>query len=606
MILRIQNIEKHYDRPVLQGVTHEFQAGKLYVIKGVSGCGKSTLLNILGGVERDFGGSLRWDDGKAHRAAYIFQSSLLISRLTLLENLELFCGDPRRIRSLCQRLGIEALLEKYPEQLSGGERQRAAIARALLREPELVLADEPTASLDGENSQSIAALMAELRRAGRIMIVATHEDCFDEYADEILYLDYGRLRRGEETEERTPEPEQSRAEPPKAPRLHPFRYALRHKPELLRLKKLLALAFAFLLVLLVFTLRTNFSAESAEFLKDRYPMDLVPFYRNSFDAFPHKELLTVYEDYQITEEGVTGLYLMPEKDSVFGIRGMIQAGRFPETPTEVLVNPPFLRARFPEAENPDACLGKQIAFGGERLTVAGVTAELTEGKAERFSAADLYYRRRVEGPCLFLPYESIRALGEKQDNEFLMTVCEGMSESPELLELMTRWKEGEGPNQFYGEIKDIRQLLDLAVWALFGVLVVVYGMCCVFLVTVVHTELFSRKRELGYLQIFGLSRFRVLRLILAEYLLKLGGALLLALTVFGAVFGLYCLILGRGIALDPFALPAIFLLCALYLLSALGSAGVFLKQSPHSLITDGRPGRGERNRDLNCRSKEIT
>lgn len=586
MKLTIRNIQKSYDRPVLKEVSHAFRSGRLYVIKGVSGCGKSTLLNILGGVERDFGGSLRWEDGKAHNVGYVFQNSLLISRLTLEENLEMICGDREKIRTLCQRLGIDALLDKYPEQLSGGERQRGAIARALLREPELILADEPTASLDAENTRSVAALIAALRDAGRIVIVATHEDCFDRYADELLELDYGKLTRKEINDTKTVTCGGIPPKRPKAPRLRPFRYALRHKPELLRFKNLLPLGFAFLLVLLVSTLRVNFSGESVEFLKDRYPMDLAVFYRRSFEDFTHKGLLRVYEDFRITEEGVTGLYLMPEKDSVLGIKGMVQAGRFPASPSEILVNPAFVRKRFGTEVKFQQCLGRQIHLGGKELTVAGITAELTEGAAEEYLSADLYYRRRVEGPCVFIPYETIRSIGTPQDGEFLMTVCAGMSDSPELLDLVKNGREGESPNQFYGKIEDLRQLLDLGVLALLAVLLAVYGMCCVFLITMVHGDLFSRKRELGYLQIFGLSKGRVLRLILAEYLLRLGGALLLAMTVFVLMYCLYCLAFGRFLSLDPLCLPALLLLFIIYLSSVLVSAGVFLKRSAHALITE--------------------
>jgi hypothetical protein len=202
-------------------------------------------------------------------------------------------------------------------------------------------------------------------------------------------------------------------------------------------------------------------------------------------------------------------------------------------------------------------------------------------------SADVYYRRNLNGPCVFIPYETIREIGVKQENEFVMTVCEGMSESEELLRRVGGGMEGGSPNQFYSTIRDIQQVLDIVALALLGVLIVIYVMCCVFLVTIVHTDLFSRKRELGYLQIFGLSKGRVLRLILAEYVLKLFGALLLSLTSFAAIFGVYCLFVGRWIAVDLLSLSAVLtLLAAIYLLSALISAAVFLRKNIRSLITE--------------------
>ena len=316
-------------------------------------------------------------------------------------------------------------------------------------------------------------------------------------------------------------------------------------------------------------------------------MDLLPLFRAAYERFPDKGLLTVYEEYRFEEDGVTAVYLMPEKDSVLGIDGMLAAGRFPEAATEVLVDPVFAAQRLGGAEPPAACLGTTFLLGGQDLTVAGVTAELTEPSVAKNLSADVYYRKNLNGPCVFIPYETIRALGGKQENEFVMTVCAGMSESEELLRRVQR-SLGEGsPNQFYSAVRDIQQVLDLVVLALLGVLTVIYAMCCVFLVTIVHTDLFSRKRELGYLQIFGLSRGQVLRLILAEYVLKLFGALLLALAVFGALYGLYCLGAGRLIAVDPLSLSGILLLLgAIYLLSARISAGAFLNKSIRALITE--------------------
>ena len=587
MKLCIRNLSKAYDRMVLKDLSYCFETGKLYVIKGVSGCGKTTLLNILGGVETEFSGDCAWDDGKKHPVGYVFQNSLLISKLTLRENLQLISDDAETITALCEQLRIRGLLDKYPEQLSGGERQRAAIVRALLRAPDLVLADEPTASLDEENTQMIADRIAALRKAGRIVIAATHEDCFDAYADEILYLNYGVIEQVKHTARAVLPEASTPSQPRKAPKLRPFRYALRHKPELLKLKNLLPLAFAFLIVLLVSTVRTNFSSESVAFIKDRYPMDLAVLFRARFAEFPYKELLTVYDEYRLSEAGVSAFYLMPQKDSVFGIDGMIAAGRFPDLETEILVDPVFAGEWLNAADDPKHCLGKTVTLGGRELTVAGVTASLAEQSVSRNVSADVYYRHNLDGPCVFIPYETIRKIGVKQENEFVMTVCDGMSESKELLRKLERFMGEGSPNQFYGKIRDIQQVLDLVVLALCGVLIVIYGMCCVFLITIVHADLFSRKRELGYLQIFGLSRGRVLRLILAEYALRLFGGLLTALLSFAAILGIYCFIFGRILTVDPaFLSGTLLLLAAIYLFSALLSAAVFLRKSVRRLITD--------------------
>ena len=199
MLLSIKNIEKEYDRPVLKNISYSFEAGKMYVIKGVSGCGKSTLLNILGGIETAFSGEICLDGetlkenpgGLKAACGYIYQQSLLLSGITVRDNLLLIRNDRKQVSKICRGLGISPLLDKLPDQLSGGERQRVAIARALLNDPRILLADEPTASLDEDNSLKIAQTLANLRSDNRILIVATHEHCFDALADEIIDLRYG-------------------------------------------------------------------------------------------------------------------------------------------------------------------------------------------------------------------------------------------------------------------------------------------------------------------------------------------------------------------------------------------------------------------------------
>ena len=154
MEIRLENLNKSFDgRPVLKDITYTFESGKLYVIKGVSGCGKTTLLNILGKVDTEYEGIC---ETGGVRTAMIFQKSLLLGGLTVRENLLLIRNDPQSIKRLAGQLGIVSLLKKYPSEISGGERQRASVARALLNAPQLLLADEPTASLDAENSDKIA------------------------------------------------------------------------------------------------------------------------------------------------------------------------------------------------------------------------------------------------------------------------------------------------------------------------------------------------------------------------------------------------------------------------------------------------------------------
>ncbi|MDR1354980.1 MAG: ATP-binding cassette domain-containing protein [Propionibacteriaceae bacterium] len=190
-MITLKHVCKSFERPVLDDVNLQLAQGQLYLIKGVSGCGKTTLLNIIGGLDKHFSGEL---SGETGNIGYLFQQSLLLSGLSVLENLTFLHNNKSLILKLAEEFAVTQLLDKLPEQLSGGERQRVAIIRCLAGNPSLVIADEPTASLDARNSAKVAANINAMKAPQRLIIIATHEKYFDEYADEIIWLDYGKIK----------------------------------------------------------------------------------------------------------------------------------------------------------------------------------------------------------------------------------------------------------------------------------------------------------------------------------------------------------------------------------------------------------------------------
>lgn len=199
-MLEVTDLNKSYDSPagplaVLRGVSFAMQPGEALAIMGPSGCGKSTLLQILGALDPPTSGTVRLEGVDPYTLAepeqakyrnrsvgFVFQDHCLLPQLTVLENvlIPLMIGEedtlaPQRARKLLDDVGLSARLDHRPDQLSGGEKQRVAIARAMVREPRLLLCDEPTGNLDRVNAAAVAELLERVRTTHRtILIIATH------------------------------------------------------------------------------------------------------------------------------------------------------------------------------------------------------------------------------------------------------------------------------------------------------------------------------------------------------------------------------------------------------------------------------------------------
>ncbi len=200
---------------MLDGATLEIRAGELVVLLGRSGSGKSTLLHLLAGLERPDDGRVWFGDrdlallGEAERTrirreriGFVFQFFNLVPTLTVAENLELPLelagrldrGGRERARALLDEVGLADRAGQFPDRLSGGEQQRVAVARALVHEPELVLADEPTGNLDLDTGLAVIELLDRLtRRSGKALFMVTHGREVLGAADRLLALDHGRV-----------------------------------------------------------------------------------------------------------------------------------------------------------------------------------------------------------------------------------------------------------------------------------------------------------------------------------------------------------------------------------------------------------------------------
>ena len=219
MFLEINQIRKSFGEgdnrvEVLKGIDLAIEKGEFCVLLGASGSGKSTLLNIIGGIDSADSGDIcikgarladmsekRLTLYRRNHLGYIFQMYNLIPNLTVQENIEVgaYLSDhPLDVQELLHTLGLQEHRNKLPNQLSGGQQQRVSIGRALMNNPALMLADEPTGNLDSENTKEIISLLKKFNKENnQTLIVITHDERIALAADRVIAIEDGRITRDE-------------------------------------------------------------------------------------------------------------------------------------------------------------------------------------------------------------------------------------------------------------------------------------------------------------------------------------------------------------------------------------------------------------------------
>lgn len=226
MYLTIKDVKKSYGEngsyiEVLKGVSTQVEKGQMCVIQGTSGSGKSTLLNCIGGLDTMDSGSVQVEgkeifglkpaqlsDYRRDNLGFVFQFYNLVPNLTVRENIQIcqhIAEDPLDMDELLDTLGLTEHQNKFPAQLSGGQQQRCAIARALIKNPKLLLCDEPTGALDSRTSRDILVLLEKVNaKYNTTMLIVTHNNSIKNMVHKVIYLKDGQIKKDYENEVRTP------------------------------------------------------------------------------------------------------------------------------------------------------------------------------------------------------------------------------------------------------------------------------------------------------------------------------------------------------------------------------------------------------------------
>lgn len=218
-MINLQNITrvfrtKDIETTALSDIDLSIEQGEFVAIMGPSGCGKSTLLSILGMLDSPSSGQFKFDDTdisafsevklaelRKSSIGFVFQSFNLIDELTVYENVELplqylkisRAERRQRVEAMLKRVAIDHRADHLPQQLSGGQQQRVAVARALVINPKLILADEPTGNLDSKNGDEVMTMLRELNREGTTVVMVTHSEKEGNYADRLVQLLDGKI-----------------------------------------------------------------------------------------------------------------------------------------------------------------------------------------------------------------------------------------------------------------------------------------------------------------------------------------------------------------------------------------------------------------------------
>lgn len=564
-MIKIKNLSRTFDFKVLDNIDCEFECGKIYILKGISGSGKTTLLNILAGLDNGYTGECSYcgkdlkkltkKENKQYRngIGYILQDSLLISHMNVIDNLRFIEDNNQKILYLARNFEVEHLLYKMPYQLSGGERQRFSLIRSLLGNSKIILADEPTSSLDMRNSMLFAAYLNELRKNNKILIIATHKNIYDTIADKIYNIQFGRLKeiKGKVKNTKTIENKKNNIVLDTE-----FKFNLKYnlKYLILRTKKnksiILNIFLVLLFVLLFFSLaiRFNFKNEYIQYNMDKYPYNVLSLTEKDY-KYLEELIVRKYDEYVVFADNYNGYVLPNKEDSNFNIPGIIKYGVFPQSSNEILINNEFANLYFPN-EKLEKVINKQIEINENNFLISGIVMKDSNNYFEVYGC-NPYYKNINKGgyneislPAIFIPYDTIIKIGKKiESNISLKLVVIDKKITADLYNdkifteaskpVLGNYRSWE--NKIDSVSKDANFFANMFLLLLLFISIV----SILFVSNKIGLDLYYRKRELGYLQLFRLSKTRIFFIYVGEYLLNIIKPLFISLIL----YNIFCLLI---------------------------------------------------------------
>lgn len=553
-MIKLDNINKTFDYPVLKDVNYEFEEGKIYVIKGISGSGKTTLLNILAGLDKHYSGNYYYNNSEIKKmnnkefknfrshVGYITQQSLLISHLNIEQNLLFINNNESEVFRLAKLFKVEKQLNKYPSELSGGERQRISIIRALLNDSRIIIADEPTSALDKLNSKKFVNEINKIKFKDKIIIISTHKDIYDGIADQIIKLDYGKIVSNNLNNKKSYNYKIENKTNDKEDSVKDFNLKYNILYDISKNKKsyltIIMFVIIYLFILFSISLKLNFKKEYIDYYSKTYSFDMIDLSVSDIELYKDN-IDIVYDEYFKKYDNYTIYGLFPKQDSNFKNSSTITYGYFPNNDNEIIVNTDFVDELFSNISYPEV-IGKDIVIEDSLFKISGIIDEMANNRFEIYGS-NVYYNE-ISGPAVFMNYELLKSFGDKKP------VLNPFSKKMVKLKNYIEWyqepkKENEIISTIFSIWKNRVDNITSSANFISNICLIILAFMSIvaflFIGNQVSLDLFYRKKEIGYLQIFNVSKNRISFIIIFEYLFQVMKAILIGTIL----YSLTCLIL---------------------------------------------------------------
>ena len=557
-MIKLENINKYYnDNYVLNSINLEFLDVKIYVIKGMSGCGKTTLLNIISGIDNNYEGNIYLNDAIIKNSdlktnvSYIFQNSLLISNLNIYDNLLLISSDEDKIKYYAEAFNVINLFSKFPNQLSGGERQRIAIIRALLSDTKIIIADEPTSSLDKTSAINIVNELAKLRNDSRIIIIATHDKIFDDVADCIINLDYGKV--GQIQNNQIKNNYNIKYEKTFSNNFKDIDRKYVNKKIKKNTRTTVILTTLLVLLLILIGIKDNFKKEALKIMEDKYPINCFDVLTQKLYLFENIENIKIYDNYFYQNEGIDFYSLTSYSDSIFKNKDVLYIGEFPQN-NEVLITSSLAQEYGINNKNLE-----KIVLNNKEYTVSGIIKD-DDSIIDLINSSNIYYNLQKNAKAVFMQEDLIKQFAPVLESRSTLISIENLYDNKAALDIINKnniylyWEE---------EINEYQYTIDLV----FNILLILFVLSGIIAFLFINNEILYklnlRKREIGYLQLFNISKKRIKNILIKEYTSTIFKTIVLAIIIFYLTS--LCIFLIFNFNITPSLIKVVLLIFLLYI-----------------------------------------